>query len=223
MLTVQVPFGAAVMLMFFWRRLTAAAVWAAVIVSSLLNIVGPKVAESVDAWRTHQGLVVQVEEGGVKTAVFWDAVVHQKPDDLASPLEGRGRLHLELVVLDKLGLDLTRLDVSTRYAVRFFFDGLFPFVVLLLVSRFPRHPPAAIVDLFYGKMKTPVDPVPERDAAAMAETQRNPRRFDDRKLFPRSAWEFTKWDRVDMIGFLACCGLSGAIFGGFYLILQAAK
>jgi hypothetical protein len=166
---------------------------------------------------------VQAEEGGVKTAIFWDAVVHQKPDDLTSPLEGRGRLHLELVVLDKLGLDLTRLDVSTRYAVRFFFDGFFPFVVLLLVSLFTRRAPAAIVDLFYGKMKTPVDPVPERDAAAMAETQRNPRRFDDRKLFPRSAWEFTKWDRVDMIGFLACCGLSGAIFGGFYLILQAAK
>jgi len=223
MLTVQVPFGAAVMLMFFWRRLTASAVWAAVIVSSLLNIVGPKVAENIDAWRTHQGLVAQAEEGGVKTAIFWDAVVHQKPDDLTSPLEGRGRLHLELVVLDQLGLDLTRLDVSSRYALRFFFDGLFPFVVLLLVSRFTRHPPAAIVDLFYGKMKTPVDPVPERDAAAMAETQRNPRRFDDRKLFPRSAWEFTKWDRVDTIGFLVCCALSGAIFGLFYLILQAAK
>jgi len=223
MLTVQVPFGAAVMLMFFWRRLTAAAVWSAVIVSALLNIVGPKVAENIDAWRTHQGLVVQAEEGGVKTAVFWDAVVHQKPDDLASPLEGRGRLHLELVVLDKLGLDLTRLDVSTRYAVRFFFDGLFPFVVLLLVSLFTRHPPAAVVDLFYGKMKTAVDPVPERDAAEMEATRRNPRRFDDRKLFPGSAWEFTKWDRVDTVGFLVCCGVSAGIFGLFYLLLQAAK
>ena len=57
----------------------------------------------------------------------------------------------------------------------------------------------------------------------MEATRRNPRRFDDRKLFPGSAWEFTKWDRVDTVGFLVCCGLSAGIFGLFYLLLQAAK
>ncbi len=222
LLTVQVPFGAAVMLMFFWRKVTAAAVWTTVIVSTLLNIVVPKVAENFDAWRTHAALVTQADESGVKTAVFWDSVVHQRPGDLASPLEGRGRFHLELYVLKRLGLNVTRLDVSDRYAARFFFAGLFPFVVLLVVSRFTRLPPRAIVDQFYGKMKTPVDPMPERDAAAMAETRRNPGRFDDHKLFRGSAWEFTRWNRVDTIGFVACCLVSGAIFGLFALILRAA-
>jgi Na+/proline symporter len=89
LLTVQVPFGAAVMLMFFWRRLTAAAVWTTVIVSSLLNIVAPKFAENIDGWRTSQAFVAQGNEAGVKTPVFWDALVHQQPNDLASPLEAR--------------------------------------------------------------------------------------------------------------------------------------
>lgn len=222
MLTVQVPFGAAVMLMFFWRRVTAAAVWTTVIVATLLNIVVPKVAENVEGWRTHAPFAVQADESGVKTAVYWDSVVHQRPGDLSSPLEGRGRFHLELYVLDKLGLDVTRLDVSARYAARFFFAGLSPFVILLLVSLFTRQPEPGIVELFYGKMKTPVDPVPERDAAAMAETRRDPRRFDHHKLFRNSSWEFTRWNRVDTIGFLVCCGVSGAIFGLFALILRAA-
>lgn len=222
MLTVQVPFGAAVMLIFFWRRLTAPAVWAAVIVSAILNILAPKLAENIDAWRTSPALVAQADESGVKTAVYWDAVVHQRPDDLASPLQGRGRFHLELYVLDRLGLDVERMDVSARYAARFFYDGLFPFAVLLVVSLFTRRPPPERVDQFFGKMKTPVNPVPELDAAAMAETRRNPQRFDHLKIFPRSSWEFTKWDRVDVVGFLACCAVSGAILGLFWLLLRAA-
>ena len=47
----------------------------------------------------------------------------------------------------------------------------------------------------------------------MAETRRDPHRFDHVKLFPRSSWEFTKWDRVDTIGFVACCAVSGGIRG----------
>ena len=222
LLTVQVPFGAAVMLMFFWRKLTAAAVWTAVIVSSFLNIVAPKFAENIDAWRTSQAFVAQGNESGVKTAVFWDALVHQQPNDLSSPLEGRGRFHVELYALDRLGVDVEKLDVSMRYAVRFFYNGLFPFAVLLLVSLFTPRPPREIVDLFFGKMKTPVDPVPERDLAAMEATRRDPHRFDHLKLFPRSDWEFTKWNRVDTVGFVVCCVVSGAIFGLFYLILRAA-
>ena len=222
LLTVQVPFGAAVMLMFFWRKLTAAAVWTTVIVSTLLNIVAPKIAEDIDAWRTNQSLVTQGDESGVKTAVFWDSLVHQRPNDLSSPLEGRGRFHFELYALDRLGVDVERLNVSARYAARFFYNGTFPFIVLMVVSLFTRRPSQPVIDQFFGKMKTPVDPIPERDAAEMAATRSDPHRFDHRKLFPRSNWEFTKWDRVDTIGFVICCAISGAIFGLFYLVLRAA-
>jgi solute:Na+ symporter, SSS family len=222
LLTVQVPFGASVMLMFFWRKTTATAVWTAVILSTCLNILAPKFAENFDSWRTSQALVTQANESGVRTAVYWDTLVHQRPDDLTSPLQGRGRFHLELYVLDKLGLDVAEMDTSARYAARFFYDGIFPFVVLILVSLLTHKPRPALVDQFYGKMKTPVSADPEVDAAEMAKTRAEPHRFDHKKLFPRSSWEFTKWDRVDTLGFLACCAVSGAILGLFYLILRAA-
>ena len=56
----------------------------------------------------------------------------------------------------------------------------------------------------------------------MEETRRNPTRFDHTKLLPSSNWEFCKWDRVDTIGFLGCCALSGAIIGLFLFVLKAA-
>jgi hypothetical protein len=30
----------------------------------------------------------------------------------------------------------------------------------------------------------------------------DPGRFDDRKLFPNSDWEFDKWDKTDTVGFV---------------------
>jgi hypothetical protein len=77
--------------------------------------------------------------------------------------------------------------------------------------------------LFFGKMKTPVGATPELELSAMAETARNPGRFDDTKLFGRaSAWEFAKWDKVDAVGFIACLGVSGGILVGFWLLLRSA-
>jgi hypothetical protein len=69
-------------------------------------------------------------------------------------------------------------------------------------------------------MKTPVAETPELDTLAMAETERNPHRFDHLKLFPRSNWEFTRWNRVDTVGFLVCCAISGSIVLLFWGLLH---
>jgi solute:Na+ symporter, SSS family len=90
------------------------------------------------------------------------------------------------------------------------------------VSLVTRAPPSALVERFYGKMKTRVGSTPELDAAAMAATHHNPRRLDTMKLFPNSNWEFTRWDRADAIGFLACCAISGAILAGLVALLRVA-
>jgi Na+/proline symporter len=224
MLTVNVPFGAAVILIFKWRRLTAAAVWASVLISAAVNIVTPLVVPLVPALSQHPALVAQAAPGpdGRREAVFFAKVVRVNPDDPRSALEGRERFHSELWVLDRVGVDVASMSASGRFTARLFFDGLFPFALLLLVSLFTRGAPAAVVDRFYGKMLTPVAATPEQDAAQMAETERNPHRFDHQKLFPRSSWEFTKWDRVDTIGFLVCCAVSGAILGLFALALRWA-
>jgi hypothetical protein len=111
---------------------------------------------------------------------------------------------------------------TQRLTAQFFFDGIFPFAVLIIVSLLTRPTDPGRVAQFYGKMKTPVGDTPELEAATMGETRRNPTRFDHTKLFPRSNWEFCKWDRVDTIGFLACSALSAAIVGIFIFFLRWA-
>jgi hypothetical protein len=104
--------------------------------------------------------------------------------------------------------------------VRLFFDALTPFLLLIGVSLLTRPPTGERVDHFFGKMKTPVGDTPELDDAEMAETTRDPHRFDHLKLFPGSSWEFTKWNRLDTVGFFACCAISGAIVLFFWGLLE---
>jgi hypothetical protein len=106
-------------------------------------------------------------------------------------------------------------------AAQFFFDGLFPFAVLIAVSHLTAGTDPERVRRFYGKMKTPVGATPELEEQAMSETARNPSRFDHQKLFPGSQWEFCRWTREDAVGFAICCLVSGAILWGFWLTVRA--
>lgn len=225
MLTVNVPFGAAVLLIFFWRRLTLNAVWVAVGVSTLLNIITPSlIAPALDSVTQSPALTVQAEHQGKPMPVYFERIVRSVPADLTSPLVGAGRFHVELWVLEKAGLDVAALTPSGRNAARFLYDGLFPFLVLIGVSLFTRRPEARRTDLFFGKMKTPVGATPELEVRAMADTAARPGRFDDTKLLgPRSQWEFCRWDRVDTIGFIVCLGISFSILAAFWTVLRWAS
>lgn len=221
--TVSVPFGAAVLLMFFWRRLSVAATWIGLLAAIALNVVGPLALGRVDALQSHPGLTVRAADAaGRPQPVYFENVVRKKPDDPASALEGRGRLHLELVTLRLVGVPVEEMTGAGRFAARFFFNALSPFVLFIALSLVTRPPDEARVARFFGRMKTPVGATPELEAAAMAETERDPRRFDDTKLFPASDWEFTRWNRVDTIGFFACCAVSGAIIALFWGLLRWA-
>lgn len=224
MLTVNVPFGASVMLIFFWRKVTATAVWSAVIVSALLNVIIPSwVAPKIDAISRSPALTVQVDQGGRMMPVFFESVLRENARDPSSALVGGKRFHLELVILDRAGLDVASLTASQRNAARFIFNGLFPFAVLIIVSLFTKRPDADRIEQFFGKMKTPVGATPELEVAAMEATHRDPRRFAHTKLLgPDSSWEFAKWDKVDTIGFIACLGVSCAILGVFWILLRSA-
>jgi hypothetical protein len=222
-LTVNIPFGAAVILMFFWRRLTATGVWIGVALATVAILVVPLAASSVPALsRAPSLLQVAADAKGKPVPVYFKEVVRVVPGDPASALQGRGRFNLECWLLGRTGLiEPATLTPSGRETAQFLFDGICPFVVMMLVSLITRPPPRERVDQFYGKMKTPVGATPELETAAMAETRRNPRRFDHTKILgPDSAWEFTRWDRVDTLGFIGCCGLSGGIIGLFVLLLR---
>jgi hypothetical protein len=106
-------------------------------------------------------------------------------------------------------------------ASQLLFDAAFPFLVLVFVSLLTRPPPAEVVEQFYGKMKTPVGKTLDLEAAAMEETRLRPDRFEQTKLFPGSSWEFAKWDRVDALGFAACCAISGGILASLWIALSA--
>jgi hypothetical protein len=165
--------------------------------------------------------MTQPTTAGVRpVAMYYDKVVHTNPDDVHSPLIGTGRFNLEAWVLSKVGLNLEHMTFRDLQSVQFFFDGIFPFVMLAIVSLLTRPPPREKVDWFFGKMKTPVGATPELETAAMEETRRNPRRFDHTKLFPKSNWEWTKWDKVDTVGFVACLGVSGSIIALFWFLLR---
>jgi hypothetical protein len=224
-LTVNIPFGAAVLTIYWWRRVTAPAVWACVILSSIVILIVPWTASAIPALAARPALTQMSTKPG--TGVYFAAVVHQTEGDLASPLVAKpgllnNRFNFEAWLLGKVGVDVVAFTPNQRFATQFFFDGLFPFVVLVVVSWLTPRTDRRRVDVFYGKMKTPVGDTPELEAAAMAETERNPTRFEHTKLFPGTNLEFCKWDRVDTVGFIICSALSAAIVFLFIGLLRWA-
>ncbi len=224
-LTVNIPFGAAVLLTFWWRRITAPAVWCCVILSALTILVVPWTASAIPSLARNPALSQMSTKPG--TGVYFASVVHEKPEDLSSPLVAKqgilnNRFNLEAWVLSKVGFDVAKWTPNQRFTAQFFFDGLFPFAVLIVVSLLTRPTDPQRVNFFYGRMKTPVGETPELEAAAIAETRRNPGRFDQTKLFRGTNWEFCRWDRVDTVGFLICSGLSAVIVGIFLALLRWA-
>ena len=224
-LTVNIPFGAAVLLTYWWRRVTAPAVWACVILSTLVILVIPWTASKFPAYAADPAFAQVSTKPG--TGVYFTRVVHADPTDLSSPYRAApsrtNRFNFEAWLVGKVGVDVVALTPTQRFTLQFFFDALFPFAVLIGVSLLTRPTEKARVEFFYGKMKTPVGETPELEAAAMEETRVNPTRFDGTKLFGRNSWwEFCKWDRVDSIGFIACCTLSAAIVGTFLALLNWA-
>ncbi len=221
-LTVNIPFGAAVLTTFWWRRVTAPAVWCCVILSTMATLVIPWTVSHVPAIATSPGLTLMSTTPG--TGVYFSKVVRQRADDPTSPLVAADTrtnpFNFAAWMVGKTGVDVVALTPTQRFTLRFFFDGLFPFVVLIVASLLTRPTDPKLVAQFYGKMKTPVGATPELEAAAMAETMRHPARFDQTKLLPSSNWEFCKWDKVDAVGFIICCTLSAAIVLTFLGLLK---
>lgn len=222
--TAAVPVGACVMLIFFWRRLTVAGAWTGILLATTLNVVAPFTLGQLNTVRHHATLTTRAsDERGQLQAIYFDKVARLDPADPASALEGGGRFHTELVLLKAVGLPVEKFSAANRFAARFFVDALTPFVFLILVSLLTRPPARERVDQFYGRMKTPVGATPELEAAAIAATRVAPGRFDGQKLLGAgSNWEFTRWDRVDAVGFLVCCGISAGIIALFWFLLRLA-
>ena len=58
------------------------------------------------------------------------------------------------------------------------------------------------------------------DEKELALSYENPARFDHLKMLRNSNWEFGKWDKLDMIGFLISCSTVVAIVGLLFVMVS---
>ena len=117
-------------------------------------------------------------------------------------LAGQGNFRLEFLLYQLAGVNLEKLDRGTLETLRLPPRILTPILVLILLSWFTPKNNVKMLDRYYVKMKTPVNPDPEQDAAELALSYSNPDRFDSRKLFRNSSLEFLKPRFVDVLGFV---------------------
>jgi len=146
-------------------------------------------------------------------------VARIRPEDIDSPKTGIGRFEAEIWVLGCLGVDFTRFSKAQLVAIRFFFDALFPFVLLFGLSFLTR--PASKVDLdnFFGKMHTPVQPTAEQDQNAVKEAMAHPEKWERKRLWPNSKWEIMKPQKADILGFAGTWVLVGVIIFLLWLMV----
>jgi SSS family solute:Na+ symporter len=240
-ISIPAIFGASIWLGFVWRRVTKWAVIWQVAICVLLYAAIPTAFQSVEAARRHPAWLVEtaprevtssspatrddvaagraVRAGDALTrtqvmppvGVFFEKVVPIEPGNPRSMKEGLGRFHAELWVLSWLAIDFTRWTKPQLVAARFFFDAIFPFVALVVLSWFTKPEPREALDRFFAKVHTPVQPTPSAEAAALAAAAANPRQFDADKVFKHADWEILKPARSDYLGFFGTWALVGVV------------
>ncbi|HBG27815.1 MAG: hypothetical protein A2Y10_04280 [Planctomycetes bacterium GWF2_41_51] len=233
-IAVSVTFGAPILLIFIWRRLTRMAVLVEVVACIMVITLAPWLIPAIPGMRTSESLTVctdkqynninliatqkdvvagLAEKEGQKiqktlaiepVSIFFESVAHIDPYNKDSKLVGIGVFSVEVYIMSKLGMNVHSLSPAGLMTTRFLFDGIFPFIILFIVSFFTKPNEKIMLDRFYVKMKTPVQSNQQLDAIEIEKSYSQPHRFDYLKLFPNSSWEFHKWDKQDTIGFICC-------------------
>ncbi|MAE31224.1 MAG: hypothetical protein CMO43_06470 [Verrucomicrobiales bacterium] len=168
--------------------------------------------------------------GGV--ALFWAGSVKPAGEEKLKEIERRkvpggeevvyeydcalvasGRLRLDMLIIDKLGVNLAAMNKAAIKTLDLPFATVVPFLVMIIASLLTKRNSKEALDRLYVKMKTPVDPDPAGDRAQMEKSYAQPDRFDERKLFPGSSLEFQRPTAQDFWGFVACFAICFAIIG----------
>lgn len=142
-------------------------------------------------------------------SIFWSQDLRTDDD---GQTYGKGMLFLELILLDKLGVDLATNPYPLNETIRFLIRMLWPFLILIVVSKLTRPVDKERLDRFYVKMRTPVVGDRENDDKEMAISLANPSRYEERKLWAGSSWEIYRFNKVD------CTGIVWFILGGILIL-----
>ena len=249
-ISIPAIFGASIWLGFVWRGLTRSAVILQVAICVMIYAVIPNLFGSMDWSRHDVRFLqmtgartIQVEESALigdvdaglasrvgepitkvrevaPAAVFFDAVARENPADPTSRLVGLGRFNAEIWVLSWFGVDFSDTPRSWLIALRFFFDALFPFILLFPLSAVTAPVAANGLDRFFAKLHTPVQPTAELDVLALEASYAEPRQFEDDKIFPTSDWEIMKPTKIDYLGFGGSWVLVGVIAALLWLMVN---
>ncbi len=152
-----------------------------------------------------------------KKSIFWTQGIKM---DLDGSLHGKGMLSFELILLDTIGFDLSKNSYAFNETLRVIIRTITPFLILFLLSLVTLPEDKKRLDRFFVKMKTPALPDPAADAAELELSYQNPHRFDHIKLFPNSDWEFYKWNKVDILGFLGAVAMAVAVIIALKLMVS---
>jgi len=243
-------FGASIWLGFLWRRLTKGAVIVQIVVCFAIYAVIPNVFQSWNWARTNPAFLAEtapktiiittealpddVAAGRAErvgqtirrphviepAAVFFEKTARRDPADPASPKIGLGRFNAEIWVLGFLGIDFSGWSKAQLSAARFGFDALFPFVLLFLLCLVTKPAPKQVLDRFFARIHTPVQPTPEEDERAVQAAYADPDMYRPRKIRPRSSWEIMKPGKWDIIGFGGSWLLVGVIILLLWLMVS---
>jgi solute:Na+ symporter, SSS family len=217
---VPMTFAALFWVGMYWRRATTKAGWITVAFCVLTFFVLPRLIPAVvPSLRTEPSLVqsnLKTETGGGKS-IYWSGGVEEKQGITT----GVGSFRFDMLIYEKIpGVDLTRVSNAALKTLEFPFKIIAPFLVMIIASLLTKPNDKKALDRLYVKLKTPVDPVPEKDEAEIEKSYANPDRFDKNKLFPNSNLEFQRPTKYDVIGFLICFALCFAIIGLVLLVAQ---
>jgi SSS family solute:Na+ symporter len=230
-ISIPAIFGASIWLGFIWRRLTKWAVVVQVVLCLLIYALIPNLFTTLNWAKTNETFLLEtkaktvtistsalnedVESGGADyvgqtikkehviqpVGIFFDNVARIDPADSGSAKQGLGRFHAELWVLSWFGIDFSGFTKAQLVATRFFFDALFPFVLLFLVSFVTKPVRKDNLDRFYAKLHTPVQKTAEEEEKELEKSYQNPDRFKKDILLPNSNWEIEKPTKMDALGF----------------------
>mgnify|MGYP000567451461 CR=1 FL=1 len=249
-LSVGTIIGPALWLVYFWRRLTTKAVVIQMVLTIFTTVVIPNMAPNFESIRYNPKLTIQtreqtvmvttralqkdVEEGRAEfvgqsiqkkkvhppTAIFFDQVMREDPDDPNSRLVGNGAFKNQLYYLSLLGAPVQNMTKPQLATLSFLFDIIFPFILLFGISMITKPNSEKTLREFYGAIHTPAVADADEDARLVKQAIENPDIVEKRKLFPGTNWEFWKPDRWDIWGFVLSWCVVGLIILLYFLIFR---
>jgi SSS family solute:Na+ symporter len=217
---VPMTFAALFWVGMYWRKATTKAGWTTIAFCLVSFFVLPRLIPAVAPDLRTDSALIQVNEktdtGGGKS-IYWTGGVKE----VEGVKRGEGQFRFDMLLYDKiLGYDLTKVRNAALATLDLPFKIIAPFLVMIIASLLTSPNRKESLDRLYVRMKTPVNPDPEKDEAEIEKSYAEPDRFDKNKLFPGSNFEFQRPTRYDVVGFAICLALCFAIIGLVLFVAQ---